>query len=141
MRPIFALAIGAVLTGAVVSTPVNAARSSVQVKKKALNPGALGGGGGNVWVSVDVTRKGGPISYVSVRTSIPGGSGALCPLTHATGKRYQGYCQVPRNSNLGAVRANVVVRVATPEGVEERRIGEIKVGPGNDSLPPPPPAN
>ena len=141
MRPIFALAIGAVLTGMAASAPVSAARSTVQVKKKALNPGALGGGGGNVWVSVDVTRKGGPISYVSVRTSIPGGTGSLTPLDHASGKRYQGYCKVPRNSTVGAVRASIVVRVATPEGVEEKRIGEIKVGPGSDSLPPPPPAD
>jgi hypothetical protein len=138
MRPIFALAIGVAVAGVAISAPVDAARSTVQVKKKALNPGALGGGGGNVWVSVDVTRTGGPISYVSVRASIPGGGGSICPLTHASGKRYQGYCQVPRNSQLGAVRASVVVRVATPEGVEERRIGEVKVGPGNDSLPPPP---
>jgi hypothetical protein len=141
MRPIYALAIGAAITGLVASVPVNAARSKVQIKKKALNPGALGGGGGNVWVAVDVTSKGGPISYVSVRASIPGGGGATCPLTRSSGKRYQGFCQVPRNSQLGAVRATMVVRVTTSDGVEERRIGEIKVGPGNDSLPPPPPAN
>lgn len=118
-----------------------AARSTVTVKKKALSPRALSGTGGKLWVAVNVNRKGGAVTNVGVRANIPGGGGGYAVLPSAGNGRYQGYCTVSRNGNPFNVKANVVVVVTSPDGTEERRIGTVQVGPGNDSLPPPPPSN
>lgn len=122
-------------------TAVEAARSKVSVAKKALSPRSLGGGGGNVWVVVNVSRKGGGVSHVRAGTSVPGSGGGMATLTAAGKGRYQGYLPVPRNSNRYKVKANIVVTVTSPDGPEQRRIGVVTLGPGNDDYPPPPPSD
>lgn len=135
------IAAGVLLLAAAPPRPIDAASSKLRVQRKALAPRAVSGSGGDVWIAVNVSRTGGVISNVQVRASIPGGSAVLTPLTRARGPRYQGYCRVPRNGRLQSATASIVLVVSTPEGPEERRIGQVKIGPGDDSVPPPPPAD
>jgi hypothetical protein len=139
--------LAAVLGVAVLAGPwwglrsADAARVKVTVKKKALNPRKLGGGGGDVWVVLQVKHKKTSVGAVAVRTTLPGGGGAYSYLSAVGKNRFQGYCQIPRNSQPRKLEANLVAVVTTPDGMFERRIGSVKVGPGSDSLPPPPPPN
>ena len=120
-------------------SPAQAAGKLV-IKKKALKPTKLSGAGGEVFVKVQVSKKGAEILSVRGQASIPGqGAGSAITLTRS-GKVYSGHVPVPGNSLLSPVSGSLNLIVSTSDGVEPmRRLATLQIAAGTDSLPPAPP--
>ena len=141
MRSITALVCSGLLVGAAIcAVPrVSEARPpAVQIKKLSIRPTAFSASGGSIFVKVAVTARGAAINSVRAQAQFPGRGGPTATLTQQ-GSVYSGRVSVTPNFNTTAARGSLVVFVVTPQRTIQRVVAKIKMAPGDDSLPPPPP--
>ncbi len=126
--------------GVAVAPQVADARGkAVTIKKLNVQPTSLGSNGGNVTVKVKVTAKGASITSVRGQAQFPGQGGPISNLTSAGGGIYTGVVRVSPNYSTQAKRGKLMILVATSARALEKSVATLKLGKGNDSLPPPPP--
>jgi hypothetical protein len=145
----FALAVGVLIALAlpmVAQSGADAARrrggaARVKVKKQVLRPTRLLGSGGDVYLAVQVSKARAQVTEVRAQAKLTGGGGGPVVTLSRQGKRFQGTCRVPTNYNRAATSAAINLYITTTDGTEPTwQLATVSVGPGNDSLPPPPPA-
>lgn len=108
------------------------------VRRRAMNPTRLSGGGGPVFVRVQASKRGATVQQVRVQGTIGSSGGQIVQLTQR-GVLWEGNVNVPRNPVRSANTATIMVYVTTTLGTEQRVLGKLKMLPGDDSLPPTPP--
>jgi len=123
-----------------VAPQVSQARgNAVTIKKLNIRPTSFSSSGGNVSVKVKVTAKGSTITSVRGQSQFPGRGGPIVSLNSAGGGVYTGVVRVLPNYSTQAARGKLTLFVVTSSRTVEKTIANLKLGKGNDSLPPPPP--
>lgn len=112
---------------------------AVTIKKLSIAPTSFSSAGGNVTVKVKVTAKDATITSVRGQSQFPGRGGPIVTLNSAGGGVYTGIVRVQPNYSTQAQRGKLMLYVATSGRSLEKSIANLKLGKGNDSLPPPPP--
>lgn len=109
------------------------------IRKVHLAPKSVSGNGGTVRLKVQV--NGPAVRSVQAQAQVTGGGAGTAASLRRTGRGiYAGTTEVTPNPQPRAGRAAIVVTVTGTSGqVAQRVIGFVKVGPADDSLPPPPP--
>ena len=125
---------------AVAPQVADAARGkAVTIKKISIQPTSFNSAGGNASVKVKVTAKNASIVSVRGQAQFPGQGGTISNLNTAGGGVYTGVIRVPPNYSTQAKRGKLMLFVATSSRSVQKSVANLKIGGGNDSLPPPPP--
>lgn len=112
---------------------------AVNIKKISVQPTSFSSAGGNVTVKVKVTAKGGTVTSVRGQSQFPGRGGPITNLNSAGNGIYTGVVRVQPNYSTQAATGKLMLFVATSNRSVQKSIARLKLGGGNDSLPPPPP--
>ena len=115
--------------------------AALKVKKRTVSPTALAGGGGDVFVRVQVSKPRAQITLVRAQGQIPGqGAGAAVTLLRRK-NLYEGTVRVPANLSGAPAQASLNLLVSSTAGEEPAyRLTTVPVGPGGSGGPPPPPS-
>ena len=142
----FTLLLAAGLLFATGSTAPAASRhGGLSVTRQSVRPTRLAGSGGVISLAVNVTWPGATINDVTAHVLLEGtGIGAEATLHRSGGSSYSGSVSVPMNRESHKAHGTITVVVTARKGaadlVGQRNVGTVTVGPGNDSVPPPPPS-
>jgi hypothetical protein len=143
MRRTILLAGLALLVGLALAAPAGARKSEsgLKIKNPSVSPNRVPGSGAVIKIGAEVTSASDPISRVAAVVEVPGtGRAPLAVLSAKQKNQFKGSARVPANYDAGSVRGTVYLVVTTAGGqIVEKAIGQIKVGPWNNSGPPPPP--
>lgn len=138
------LAGGALAIALAAWAPVQAQSGRLSVGRPTLRPNRLPGTGGSVFVKVKVSKSGGSVSQVQAQAQYGSNyRGARVSLTRGGNNTWSGNVAVPRNPQRVNGSAVIAIYVTSNTGAEPERLlnPRIQVGPGDDTLPPPPPSN
>jgi hypothetical protein len=145
MRPtILLLATGLLAASASLAPAASRRGSGLTITRQSARPTRFAGNGGAVALTVKVSWPGAAINEVSAHVLLEGtGIGSETILHRSGGSSYSGSVAVPMNRETRKAHGTITVAVTARKGnavvVDQRNVGTITVGPGNDSLPPPPP--